>query len=401
MAHQDGHIRKDKARRCWFGMWREDVLQPDGTIVRKQRSRKLADISSRYRYKSDVKPLLDEILAPLNDGKTDVRGTMTVEKFVQTEWMPHCERELSPASVEHYQKGWRLIAPYIGKTPLRDLRAADVTDMLSTMRTQGKGHRTIKIAKTTGSVIFTRAIGLSLIDGTNPFKAAILPKRREKKQAKPMTTLQDIRRMLQVVTDVKARAAIGLTFFCGLVPSEARGALWQDYDGATLKITQSVYKTHTGPTKTAAREAPVPVIAPLRAILEELRIADGSPTSGPILRGPKGKPLNVDNLSRRVIRPALVAAGIAWHGFRPNRTGISTIATALAKDKGLAAKGLLRHSTLATTDQNYIQTVPAETLAAMTELERQYEQCCAVVVQDGVKATINWACSSAVRAGDS
>jgi hypothetical protein len=79
-------------------------------------------------------------------------------------------------------------------------------------------------------------------------------------------------------------------------------------------------------------------------------------------------------LSRRTIKPALDATGIAWHGFGPNRTGISTLATALGKDNGLAAKGLLRHSTLATTDRNYIQTVPAETLAALTELERQNEQ---------------------------
>ncbi|MCU1269628.1 MAG: hypothetical protein JWN74_922 [Acidobacteriaceae bacterium] len=80
----------------------------------------------------------------------------------------------------------------------------------------------------------------------------------------------------------------------------------------------------------------------------------------------------MDNLNRRVISPALKAVGIAWHGFRPNRTGVSTIATALAKDNGLAAKGLLRHSQLSTTDRNYIQTVPAETLAAMTAVERAF-----------------------------
>jgi len=51
---------------------------------------------------------------------------------------------------------------------------------------------------------------------------------------------------------------------------------------------------------------------------------------------------------------------------------VSTIATALAKDNGLAAKGLLRHSQLATTDRNYIQTVPAETIAAMAALEREF-----------------------------
>jgi hypothetical protein len=86
----------------------------------------------------------------------------------------------------------------------------------------------------------------------------------------------------------------------------------------------------------------------------------------------KDRPLNLDNLNRRVIAPALKAAGIPWRGYRPNRTGISTVATARAKDNGLAAKGLLRHSQLATTDRNYIQGVPAETLAAMAALEREF-----------------------------
>ena len=134
-----------------------------------------------------------------------------------------------------------------------------------------------------------------------------------------MTTLQDVWAMLQVVKDPQARAAIGLTFFAGLVPSEARGALWENFDGMSLKITQSVWRTHTGQTKTEAREAPVPVIAPLRAILTELRAVDGNPLTGLILRGKRGRPLNLDNLSQRVIKPALDAAGIAWHGFtRPH-----------------------------------------------------------------------------------
>jgi len=180
--------------------------------------------------------------------------------------------------------------------------------------------------------------------------------------------------MLQVLKDVKARAAIALTFFGGLVPSEARGTLWENYDGNTLKISQSVWRTHAGPVKTEAREAPIPIVEPLRGILIELRRIDGSPASGPILRGKRGRPLNLDNLNRRVIAPTLKGAGIPWHGFRPNRTGVSTIATALAKDNGLAAKGLLRHSQLATTERNYIQTVPDETLAAMNALERQFAE---------------------------
>jgi hypothetical protein len=58
--------------------------------------------------------------------------------------------------------------------------------------------------------------------------------------------------------------------------------------------------------------------------------------------------------------------------IRPNRSGISTLATALAKDNGLAAKWLLTRSQLATTERNYIHTIPSQTLAAMAALEREF-----------------------------
>jgi hypothetical protein len=197
--------------------------------------------------------------------------------------------------------------------------------------------------------------------------------------------------MLQALKgNPKAQAAIGLTLLGGLNPSEARAALWENYDGMTLKITQSMWRNHVGPTKTEAREAPVPIIAPLRAILTEVRAVDGNPLSGPILRGDGGKPLNLDNLSRRVIKSALKAAGIPWKdAYRANRRSVGTTATAPAKDKGLAAKGLLRHATLATTDRNDIGVVPAETQAAMDELERQFAECDASVMQTTLAGEVN------------
>jgi integrase len=368
---QKGYIKKSHG--AWFGVWYQDELTGEGTIKRIQKSRKLASYGEGYRCKRDVRPLLDEILAPLNSGKCDVRSTMSLADFVEKDWLPHCERELRPATIRGYKDVWkRHIKPYVGQVALRDIQAVTATDLLARLRQKGIGHRTLRYVKALGSAICSRALAYSILQGANPFALAELPRRQGKRPAKPQSTIQDVWAMLQVLKDVKARAAIALTFFGGLVPSEARGTLWENYDGQTLKITQSVWRKYTGPVKTEAREAPIPIVEPLRCILSELRIADGSPTSGPILRGKRGKPLNLDNLNRRVIAPSLKAVGIGWHGFRPNRTGVSTIATALAKDNGLAAKGLLRHSQLATTDRNYIQTVPAETLAAMSALELEF-----------------------------
>lgn len=262
-------------------------------------------------------------------------------------------------------------------------------DLLERLASAGVGHRTVKAVKAIGSAIFSWARAKINNMTTNPFMNAALPRRQGKKPAKPVTTYQDVWAMLQTLKDVKSRAAIALTFFGGLVPSEARGTLWENYDGTTLKITQSVWRTHAGPTKAESREAPIPVAAQLRDILAELRKADGNPTSGPILRGDRGKPLNLDNLNRRIIAPALKKAGIEWHGFRPNRTGIVTAVTAVAGDSGLAAQGLARHSNIATTREHYQQTVPAETLAAMAKLEREFAQYGAKMEQEASGKVLN------------
>jgi hypothetical protein len=76
---------------------------------------------------------------------------------------------------------------------------------------------------------------------------------------------------------------------------------WPDAYRSTVCLAH----THTTDPKTAASAKPVPIIEPLRTILAELRKTDGYPARGPILRGPSGKPLNLDNVAKRRLMPAL------------------------------------------------------------------------------------------------
>ena len=159
------------------------------------------------------------------------------------------------------------------------------------------------------------------------------------------------------------------------MPSEARITLWENLRRRIVEDHAERVAHSYGRARRRLRRvsAPVPVIAPLRAILTELRAVDGNPLTGPILRGKRGKPLNLDNLEPTSHQTCLGRSG--------NRVARLQTATALAKDNGLAAKALLPHSTLATTDRTYIQAIPAEILAAMKELERQFADCDASVMQ--------------------
>jgi hypothetical protein len=56
-----------------------------------------------------------------------------------------------------------------------------------------------------------------------------------------------------------------------------------------------------------------------------------------------------------------------WHGWYPLRRGVGTAVANLSNS--LAAKGLLRHSSVSTTERHYIKDVPESTLEAMKMLE--------------------------------
>lgn len=184
-------------------------------------------------------------------------------------------------------------------------------------------------------------------------------------------------------------------FFAGLRPGEGRCACWEDYDGKRLFVRRSIWRVWTTSPKTESSVKPVPVIEPLRSILAELREADGNPSNGSILRGSSGCPLDLDNLAERVVKPALLRCALCkeceskhadadhgfqldqtlpkWHGWYSLRRGVATAVADLSDS--LAAKGLLRHSSVSTTERHYIKDVPESTVKAMKRLEALCNDC--------------------------
>ena len=144
-------------------------------------------------------------------------------------------------------------------------------------------------------------------------------------------------------------------------------------------MKHSVWRTHTTAPKTANAAKPVPVIEPLRDLLEALRNLEGNPQSGPILRGLSGKPLSLDMLAREVIIPAVRnpenykpnEKPLTWHGYYAFRRGIATLTSSVSRDP-MAAKGLLRHTSVNTTLTHYIKDVPEVTENAMNLVEELF-----------------------------
>jgi integrase len=404
--HQKGCIRLERHKQTgrplfWLGIWWEDAIEPDGTIKRKQRSRKLADYCDRYRSDRDVRPLLDEILGPLNAGRVDARSTMPINEFVEGHYLPFARENFKPSTINGYEKLWRTIKSHVGDTIMRDFRTVDAGNLLSKFAQNGWGRRSLQHAKSLLSGIFAYAKNVGVLDGVNPVQGAMIPKKAKPPEEAHAATRDEVQRMLDALEgNAKARAAIALMFYAGLRPGEARGLRWEDYsaqyDEATktaewrLSVHRSVWRTHTTSPKTESSKKPVPVIASLRLVLDELREAEGSPEAGPILCGRSGKPLDLNTLAKREILPILRRCSTCkkpmsahepnghnfeldtslppWHGWYAFRRGIATEITSATKDV-LAAKGLLRHSNISTTMAHYVKDVPDATARGMKLME--------------------------------
>jgi len=167
--------------------------------------------------------------------------------------------------------------------------------------------------------------------------------------------------------DIRAAVAVALAYFAALRPAEMRGLKWEDYDGAELNIKRAVWRDIVGETKTEGSAASVPVIEPLKTLLEKLRKQS---TDGYILQYGSGEPLSLDSLNYRLIAPAMKKAGIEWRGYYPGRRGISSRVTDTSKN-ALNSTGLLRHTTPITALKHYTRAQKDSIAAAMKTIEDQ------------------------------
>jgi integrase len=328
----------------------------------------LAPKSDLYRSWTDVEPLIERTLDQLNSQAEIASGTVGLIEYVEKYYLPWAQENKAAVTADTYDKVWaRSWKPsFAASLKLTDLRTSDVTAVLTRHAKKGLGSRTLSHCKWFLSGVYEHAIASGVVP-KNPVPEAkwLVKVERPKKQTE--YSLEQVLAMLRILEplDLRAAVAVGLTYFAALRPAEARGLKWEDYDGAELQVRRSVWRDKVGQTKTEDSAASVPVIEPLRSLLEKLKAQ--SP-EGYILQNTSGEPLSLDSLNIRVITPAMEKAGIVWRGYYPGRRGISSLLTNSSKNI-LNATGLLRHSNSGTTARHYTQPQKAAVEAAMKAIE--------------------------------
>ena len=307
-------------------------------------------------------PLADPILATVNRSGA-AEGGLTVSEFSERYFLPFIKANKKPATHKFYKDLFENhFRDRVGYVRLRDFttrHAQEVLDASSSLT-----HASVMRIKTGLSATFRYAIRLGFILGANPARESAAEGQRSDPQLHAYT-LKEIEDILKTL-DEPARTVCGVAAFAGLRESEIRGLQPSDYDGDYLHVRRAVWRVHVGGTKTPASKASVPVIAPLRKLLDA-HIQRNGHGEWLFTGDRKGFALNLDNLVARVIRPAL---GDRWKGWHAFRRGLATNLFTL----GVVPKTvqtILRHSDVATTQKHYILLKSQnEGRAAMKRLEK-------------------------------
>jgi integrase len=336
---------------------------------RRQKAVKLADKSDLYRSRVDVQPLMNNLMRAVNAAAEIVSPQQPLEEYIENLYLPWVEANKSAATANGYKQIWHhYLKPTLGKTPLTSVQTVQLTTVLTKHAKAGINSHTLSHIKWFLSGVYVYAISNGIVS-KNPAPAAkwLVKVARPRKQME--YSLDSILTMLRILEpiDLRAALAVGLAYFTALRPAEIRGLQWADYDGAELNIRRAVWRDVVGEPKTQDSAATVPVIEPLKSLLEKMRTQSAD---GYIVQSESGKPLSLDSLNVRVIAPALKKAGIMWRGYYPARRGISSLVTDSSKN-ALNSTGLLRHSTPITALKHYTRAQKDSILTAMETIAEQ------------------------------
>ena len=365
----------------------------DGLPVRKKVFKKLVPVGPDYPTKKSVQSLAWKELEPINTGRLQPESSIPVTSFIENTYLPFVKANLRASTYKDYRNDCYLrhVKQRLGDTKVRDFRAVTGQRIIASISKDNPdiGHKTLLRVKSFISGVFKHAKREGLIDFENPMRDVSVPGRTKKFKG-AVYTMHEIYELLRPLSGV-AGVAVAVAAFTGLRLAELRGLRWEDYDGQSLKISRTMWRTVEGQTKNPESEGSVPVLPVLQRVLNDYKTKVGGKNGDWIFKGEKrGTSLNLNNLVRRSVTPMLTRCSVClemelqhkdkdhafkldesipqwrgWHAFR--RSLASNLYSLGVKPKVIQA--ILRHADIGTTLAYYVETPDDEAREALEKID--------------------------------
>jgi integrase len=327
--------------RC--GIYREDVLQSDGTFKRVQRRIVLGPVSSlseRAAWKR-FQPYLDRVNA---HAKLQPKCGKTLEQFVQ-EWRSSVAVNLKGSTARAAESHLRAhIIPKLGSLPLTEMNTKTVQSFVAYLATGGRSRKTVENVLLTLSSILRVAKSWDYACGSFTLADITMPREGVKKEQRCFTD-EEVGKIIAAAPEPFG-TILAVTSVLGLRVGEVLALRVNDLDFGRkiIRVRQSVDAAtrEVQAVKSQASSADVPMPSQLEARLHNhLKTHDGR--SELLFVNRRGRPFSANKLREKQLHPLLVRLGIERGGFHSLRHGAASALLADGVTPAVVQKQL-RHS---------------------------------------------------------
>jgi integrase len=324
-------------------MYREDVLQPNGTFKRARRCVLLGPVSSmseRAAWKA-FQPYLDRANAA---AKMPPKSGITFETFVK-EWRTNVAVNLKSSTSRAAESHLRAhILPKLGSLTLTEINTKIVQAFVAHLASGGRSRKTVENVLLTLSSILRKAKAWEYACGSFSLAELTLPREGVKKEQRCFTD-EEVGKILSAAPEPFG-TILAVTAFLGLRIGEVLALRVNDIDFAhkVVRVRQSVDAAtrEVQAVKSKASSADVPMPSQLETRLRKhLQTHDGK-TDLLFVNG-RRRPYSANKLRAKVLHPLLDRLGIPRGGFHAARHGVTSSLLADGATPAVVQKQL-RHS---------------------------------------------------------
>jgi len=334
-------IRGKTPRR--YGMYREDVLQPNGTFKRVRRCVLLGPVS-RMSERAAWKSFQSYLNRVNSAAKMPPKSGITLERFVK-EWRANVAVNLKGSTSRAAESHLRAhILPKLGSLTLTEINTKTVQAFVAYLATGGRSRKTVENVLLTLSSILRKAKAWDYACGSFSLADITLPREGVKKEQRCFTD-EEVGKILSAAPEPFG-TILAVTAVLGLRIGEVLALRVSDIDFSRkiVRVRQSVDAAtrEVQAVKSTASSADVPMPSQLDARLRKhLQTHDGKTELLFINR--RGRPYSANKLRAKVLHPLLEKLGIPRGGFHAARHGVTSSLLADGATPAVVQKQL-RHS---------------------------------------------------------
>ena len=340
---QQGSVYKTGKRiKTWYGIWREDVLDADGKVKRRQRNVRLGTVAELPTQGAARDALARHIGVSLKP-----KVEMTFSELFER-WKKVASLSLKATTYGHYVNALEsYVVPVFGKCQIARIERYEIESFFATQATR-YSRSTIRSMRISFGLLLAYAVRNGWLK-ENLSKGVKLPRaencagrRVHRRVLSPSQTTSIAEKLSEPYATLVLFLAV-----TGLRIGEAIAIKWSDFEGDVLHVQRRMYdgKVDTTKSRDSKRRIPIPP-----ALLERLKALGN--TGEWIFHARGGVPLNPGNALKRYIRPVAKELNIdlsGWHDFR------HTVATSMLRaghDVKVVSE-LLGHSDVSITLRTY------------------------------------------------